>query len=248
MKDISKEIREYLLTEGASLVGFADLNGIDAAAKMGYRYGISIAAALKPNIIAGIKKHPTFEYYEEYLRVNKLLDKLALSAEMFFKDRGINAYALTSERVEVDEATRRSVLPHKTTATRAGMGWIGKCALLVNEEYGSAIRITTVLTDYHLDTGSPVNESNCGKCEKCKEACPAFAVLGLNWTYEMDRDSFFRALDCRKTARDRASKINVENSICGACIAACPWTERYIYKHIDNSGGLIHASSDNTCI
>ena len=53
-------------------------------------------------------------------------------------------------------------LPHKTVATRAGIGWIGKCALLVTEKYGSAIRLTTVLTDMDLETDQPINGSKCG--------------------------------------------------------------------------------------
>ena len=32
-------------------------------------------------------------------------------------------------------------------ATLSGMGWIGKCALLVNDSYGTAVRYITVLTD-----------------------------------------------------------------------------------------------------
>ena len=44
----------------------------------------------------------------------------------------------------------RTVMPHKTVAVHAGLGWIGKSALFVTEKYGSAVRLTSVLTDAPL--------------------------------------------------------------------------------------------------
>ena len=46
-----------------------------------------------------------------------------------------------------DGATRSSLLPHKTLARLAGIGYIGKNNLLINERYGCALVLGTVLTD-----------------------------------------------------------------------------------------------------
>ena len=48
----------------------------------------------------------------------------------------------------------QTALPHKTIATRAGIGWIGKSALLVTAKYGSAIRLSSILTDTPIETAS----------------------------------------------------------------------------------------------
>ena len=79
-------------------------------------------------------------------------------------------------------------LPHKTVATRAGLGWIGKCALLVTKQFGSAIRLTSVLTDVYI---------------------------------------------CCDTALARSKSIGIETTICGRCIAVCPFTQKYLKRSRD---------------
>ena len=65
---LNKEIKDLLLAAGASLVGFADLREIDPDARHNLPFGITIAKALNPRIMAGIIEGPTKDYYEEYKR------------------------------------------------------------------------------------------------------------------------------------------------------------------------------------
>lgn len=122
-------------------------------------------------------------------------------------------------------------LPHKTAATRAGLGWIGRCALLVTESYGSAVRLTTVLTDAPLDPAEPINESRCGTCRACVEACPGRAIAGGLWHAGLPREAMVDPDACYRTTRGFAPAIGAapDVGICGACIAACPWTQRYVH-------------------
>jgi len=225
---ISKDLKEKLLSKGASVVGYADLSCLPRENTKGYNYGILIGVCIKPEVLLGITNGPTLEYYEEYKRLNRILNELDEYAAEILKDKGFSAYPKVLSNVEIDEKTRRTELPHKTVATRAGVGWIGKCALLVTEQFGSAIRISSVLTDASLETGIPITKSKCGDCLECKKACPAGAVSGENWDVNKDRDDFYNAFDCRKTARERTYKIGLAESLCGLCILKCPWTERYL--------------------
>ncbi|UWG96245.1 epoxyqueuosine reductase [Dehalobacter sp. DCM] len=225
---ISKEINNQLIAKGASKIGFADLSCLPREQTNGFNYGIIIGVSLKPEVVLGISDGPTLEYYEEYKRINRLLNELDEYTAEILRNKGFSAYPKTQSNVEIDEKTRRTQLPHKTVATRAGMGWIGKCALLITEEFGSAIRISSVLTDAILDIGIPIEESKCGDCLECKTSCPASAVTGENWNINKDRDAFYNAFDCRKTALEKSSKIGLNETICGLCILKCPWTQKYL--------------------
>jgi epoxyqueuosine reductase len=179
MNPLNKEIEEYLRRQGAALVGFADLAGLPVEARDGYRYGISIAVELNPKIVAKIGNGPIIEYHHEYNRANIFLNQLAESGANLLKNKGFDA--LTKPRVIIDDKTKTTKMPHKTVATKAGLGWIGKCALLITEQYGPAIRITSVLTNADLDVCIPIIESRCGNCEECKKICPAGAISGTQW-------------------------------------------------------------------
>ena len=227
------ELSERLLTQGASLVGFADLREIPAAARENLPVAVSIAVAIDPFIIAGLKSGPTLMYHGEYHRINNLLNSLAHAAADYLQRHGSQAITLPADDIGYDPATLSTCLPHKTAATRAGLGWIGKCSLLVTEPYGSAVRLATVLTDAALPAGTPVNESRCGDCFACTHACPGAAASGENWQLGRPRDSFFNAYVCNRTAGHNATRAGFEEIICGVCIAICPWTRRYIERSYD---------------
>jgi epoxyqueuosine reductase len=225
---LNDELQTFLSSRGADIIGFADLGEIPANIRHNFPFGISIGVALDPEIIKEISNGPTPAYYKEYLRVNDLLDMLGQSAVEFLKRNGNDARNLSTTYGD-NPATLATPLPHKTVATRAGLGWIGKCALLVTREFGSALRITTVLTDAGVTPGQPVNASMCGECIACVEICPGHAPSGKNWQPELSRDSFFNAFACRSTARELCmKKVGVRESVCGRCVAACPWTKKYI--------------------
>lgn len=228
MQALSEQLRKELLAAGASLVGFADISELPSEQTMGYPFGISIAAALDPAVINEIGNGPTKRYYDEYCRLNKLLDVLDIKASEIIKEAGFNAFPKTSENVSIDYRHRSTILPHKTVATRAGLGWIGKCALLVTEEFGSAIRISSVLTDAPLEVYSPTNESRCGTCNHCVRNCPANALNGDLWFAGKERESFFNAFACRKKALERTWKVSPGETHCGLCILVCPRTKKYV--------------------
>lgn len=224
---IENDLREYLKNLGASLVGFADLEGIDTSHFDYMKYGISFGIKLNPKIIEGINEGPTREYYEEYNRVNIALDDILESCVKYIKGFGYDAIGQVSTIVASDESLS-TPLPHKTVATRAGLGWIGKNALLITPEYGSAIRISSIITSMPLMADTPVNESKCGGCTKCAEACPASAIKGNLWNVNTTRDELINPFKCRKKARALAkSGFGIETSICGKCIEICPYTKRY---------------------
>jgi epoxyqueuosine reductase len=231
MPALNEEITAYLLGSGAALVGFADLTKIEADARDNFTHGISIAAALDPKVITGIKIGPTPVYYAEYKKVNGLLDRLAQQTAQFLVQKGYKA-KVRPATFEEDKAHLTAKLPHKTVATRAGLGWIGKNNLLITRQYGPAVRLVTVLTDAAVMPGTPIDKSVCGHCRHCVDACPAQALTGKNWEAGLSREELFNAFTCRDMERQLTQRLIGEAvSICGLCITACPWTQRYLKNH-----------------
>ena len=229
-RDMCLRVKTALLDKGASLVGFADLIEIPAKDRHSMRFAVSIAVKLDVSIIASIRNGPTPEYYSEYKRANALLSDLGKLTSSMIKDLGYRVIPKKPTGVGIDPKTDSTALPHKTVATKAGLGWIGKCALLVTKEYGSAIRLTTVLTDAELETATPTGHSLCGDCMICVSLCPGKAPSGKNWNSNLPRDSFFNAFACRRAARETAMKIGIDDTVCGICISVCPWTLKYIER------------------
>jgi epoxyqueuosine reductase len=227
---LNDKLLSFLKSHGASLVGFADLHEINPEARDGFPFGISIAIALDPKIMYQVKDGPTAAYYQEYKRLNALLDDLGQKTVQFLIERGYKAKARPATFAE-DKANLTAKLPHKTVATRAGLGWVGKCALLVTKKYGSAIRLATVLTDAPLQPGTPVNYSLCLHCTHCTDACPARAHTGALWQPGLPREALYDAFKCRDTARGLSMKSFGESvSLCGLCIVVCPWTKKYLER------------------
>jgi epoxyqueuosine reductase len=214
---LSEHLRGLALVSGAALVGFAELGDRAALPR-----AVVIAMRHSPAVFAPPEDMPTFDYYQEYLDLNTRLDEVA----------GILAEVLAVEghAVSVNPATLGSTDPetlsapfsHKMAATLAGLGWIGKSALLVTHEFGPAVRLTTVLTDAPLATGPPTTASQCGDCTVCEEACPAGAVLGEEWYPGRPREELYDAFACRQTALARAQAKGINQTICGICMMVCP--------------------------
>ncbi len=228
--ELLEELRVYLTGRGASLVACADIQAIPSELRDDFPRALLIAVALTPSIVAGISSGPTFEYLREYKRVNALLTSLAEDAAEYLQKAGWQAKAYLPSKGGAANEGLRTPLPHKTVATLSGAGWIGRCALLVTERFGSALRINRVLTDAPLTAGEPVTESLCGACFECVRACPAGAPQGGAWTPGMNREELFDAFACRDKAINLCPEEWDVRSICGICIQACPHTRRYLVR------------------
>ena len=228
---LSLKLKKYLLKNGATEVGYADITKFTPKKRL--NTGIVFYITYPKEIIRKMSNAPTQDYVNELVNINTKLDELGMKCEKYLIKKGYNAYAQTKKRLGSDFGEFNSFeLPHKTIATRAGLGWIGKSALLTTSKYGSALRLSSVLTDAKLDIGKKILKSKCGKCMECKKACIGGAISGIEWNYKLKRNEFYDDKKCEQYAL----KISYENlgkadTICGKCIYACPHTQKYIKTH-----------------
>ncbi len=222
------ELESRLISHGLTFLACADLTLLPSSVRQDLPVGICLGVRLDPRIISQITDGPTRAYAAHYRSVNRLLNELAQLGGQSLSEHGFRAVPLKASGHILEGTDLCTPLPHKTVATRAGVGWIGKCALLVTESYGSAVRYNTVLTDAPLPFGSPVDASHCGDCTACVQACPANAPSGAQWRPGLARDELFDAYSCRRMARALSARLGIDHPICGICIAACPHTQRYL--------------------
>lgn len=166
---------------------------------------------------------PSPAYYEEYKKLNTILKEVSFFLEEQIQNHGFTAYSLARNQQNED---CRTLLPFKTLATRAGLGWIGKSSLLVTKKYGSAIRLNGVITDMPFSTAKPINHSYCGTCTECVDRCPAHAITGNNWNLDSDRNDLVDPFACKNKVIERGRNLGITVGSCGICIAACPWTRQ----------------------
>ena len=233
--NLNEQIKIALKEMGADLVDFADIADLPLDMTEGLPKAVSIAVRLDPSVVSEISNGPTQRYYQEYRRVNELLGILCGQIADLLKTCGRKARAIEATAENFDANTLSMPVQHKTIATRAGLGWIGKSALLITEEYGPAVRLGSVLTDAELETGEPMNTSRCSNCHKCVDCCPAQAIAGSNWTVGIPRHSIYDAFKCRQTAKNLSRQQGINSTICGICINACPWTQKYLSRELDAS-------------
>lgn len=228
MDELTAGLKKVLRDAGAGLAGCADLSHVTAG---GFKCGVAVAVPIPADVVRGIKEGPTNAYFLAFHEVQRRLDEIVMRGEDFLTAQGFRSYAQTLGRVEEDSEWR-TALPHKTVATNAGLGWIGKSCLLVTEEFGSAVRLSSLLTDAPLICGEPVRESKCRGCRRCVEACPAHALSGISWDVHVDREAI---LD-KEVCRDKQVELTRENTdfapdfLCGRCFAVCPFTQRYLNR------------------
>jgi len=186
-----------------------------------FPFAISFVVPMNPQVMASIRNGPNERYADEYVRVNHCINSLAQRLEDEIRSRGFQSKSLAAS-VRTDKVNIRGDFPHKTAATRAGLGWIGSNCQLITDAFGPWIRLGTVFTNLELPCGSPMERNFCGRCMRCVKACPAGALKKSRWYPGMPREEMLDAQACDQWKKEHYLQFNKGHN-CGICSAVCPF-------------------------
>ena len=132
-------------------------------------------------------------------------------------------HAETGVDVATRPATDTAPLLERDLAELAGLGWVGKNAMLINPQIGSFVFIAEVLVDMEIEaTHEPVPD-RCGTCSRCIDACPTGAIVSPQ-VIDARRCISYLTIEKRgPIPRDLRSLIGDYLFGCDICQDVCPW-------------------------
>ncbi len=120
-------------------------------------------------------------------------------------------------------------------AARAGVGWIGRNTLVLNQAQGSWLLLGVVVTSLEVgfEAQAQVAADRCGSCTRCIEACPTDALHGSGHCDGaprlMDASRCIAYLTIEKKGEiDPALREGMGRQVfgCDICQDVCPWNRK----------------------
>ena len=231
-KDAPAWLRQWMVAHDIILWGGADLDGLESprdGTGRSYPHALSWAIPMAPEVMAGIRSGPNQAYADAYAQVNQQINDLALALATEIQERGFRALPLAASQ-RTDTVRIKGDFPHKTAATRAGLGWIGRHCQLITRPFGPWVRLGTVFTDVELPCGPAVEKNFCGICTRCVAACPAQALKGGTWYPGIPREAILDVHACDQWKKTHYRQYHNGHN-CGICAAVCPYGLKVLKQH-----------------
>jgi epoxyqueuosine reductase QueG len=165
--------------------------------------------------------------------VNRRINELSTELAAEINARGFRSQPLAASN-RTDPVGVKGDFPHKTAATRAGLGWVGRHCQLITRPFGSWIRLGTVFTDIDIACGPPIARSFCGHCRRCVDACPARALKGNAWYPGIPREELLDVRVCDQWKKEHYFQFHKGHN-CGICSAVCPYGLKVLKKKFDKT-------------
>jgi epoxyqueuosine reductase len=110
----------------------------------------------------------------------------------------------------------------KAWAVRAGIGWLGKNTLVLNNELGSWFFLATILTTVELEPDAPIADQ-CGGCRLCLDACPTEALIEPQ-LLDATKCISYQTIENRGDVPEDIARDHDDWVFgCDVCQEVCPW-------------------------
>ena len=167
-----------------------------------------------------ILDHPRTAYISRYA-LGRDYHKLIRKRIKQLADKIIDQAGEHSPRPFVDSAP----VLERALAEKAGLGWIGKNAMLINPSMGSWFFLGELFTDLPLPVDRPQASQHCGSCTACLDICPTNAFVAA---HQLDARRCISYLTIElKTSIPIDLRPLIGNRVfgCDDCQLICPWNK-----------------------
>jgi epoxyqueuosine reductase len=114
----------------------------------------------------------------------------------------------------------------RAQAARAGLGFLGKNAMLVSRDFGNWLFLAAILARADLPPDEPLRGAArpcCGKCTRCIDACPTGAIVRPGVIDSRLCISYQTIENKGVIPRALRPKIGARIYGCDVCAEVCPW-------------------------
>jgi epoxyqueuosine reductase len=110
----------------------------------------------------------------------------------------------------------------RSWAALAGMGFIGKNAMLVSRTHGNWLMLACLVTRAELEPDKP-ERSRCGTCTRCLSACPTGAIVAPGVVDSRRCISWLTIENKGPIPEEHRRAIGDRVFGCDICAEVCPW-------------------------
>jgi epoxyqueuosine reductase len=161
-----------------------------------------------------------YEYTNQFFVLNSMLNTMAFKLSRYLESQGFRTIPVPAAYPRINKLIR-GVFSHRHAAVQAGLGEIALNNLLTTPQFGSRIRLVTIITEAPLQGDPPFEGTLCQtmkpRCElACVKNCPVRAISEEGMV-------------------DKAKCLHYQEQImpwsavelrCGVCAASCPIGQR----------------------